>query len=255
MNNKLEISLEDIANQLKDSDSKYSTVQDVLDEIYGIGLSAANITSLLTGGFTIPDLFKDFKPSKILQDFMPKKYLNVSKEEASINKYEKLSISNLSILLVSFNQAIIENQKEITNVINQTELLQFQNRDVITSEEKDRRLSEIKGFAQANYTKLQKTKCSLPNTFNEDSIDNYIEIMMSSLNTLFEMSNSSKHDDVSLKVKKSIKKYYYINLLEITSEFPEVKLWIDLEFQKEILNENKYPKDTEYKESILNKLV
>jgi hypothetical protein len=88
MNNKLEISLEDVANQLKDSDSKYSTVQDVLDEIYGMGLNATNIVSLLTGGFTIPDIFKDFKPSKFLSNFMPKKYLNLSKEEASINKYE-----------------------------------------------------------------------------------------------------------------------------------------------------------------------
>lgn len=31
-------------------------------------------------------------------------------------------------------------------------------------------------------------------------------------------------------LKEETLKYYYINLFEIINEFPEVKLWIDLEF-------------------------
>lgn len=238
MNNKLEISLEDIAKQLKkDDDSKYKTVQQILDDIYGMALNAGNITSLLTNGFTIPDLFKDFKPSNFLNNFMPTKYLNVSKEEASIHKYNKLTISNLSILLVSYNQAILENENKINEVINDIKILK-ETADKETGNGTNL-IKETIEECKKNDQKLLKTKCTLPNTFDTESIDNYIEIMMSNLNNLFKMSNSSKHGDISLQLKESIKKYYYINLLEISSEFPEVKLWIDLEFQKTILKENK----------------
>ena len=49
----LKDSLEDIAKQLKDEDEKYSSVQNVLDEIYNMGL---NLDSFSCGYFIIVDV-------------------------------------------------------------------------------------------------------------------------------------------------------------------------------------------------------
>jgi len=237
---KLQISLEDIAKQLQDKDSKYTTLQEVLDEVYGIGITATNIASLLTGGgITVPDLFKDFKPSKFLNNFMPNKYINVSKEENAINRYEKLAISNLSIILVSFNQSVKDNQKLLEKYIKNFQKLY--NVDDYTDE-------MLVQFAIENAKKIDlqmyKLTCPIPQGRNPLLHINFIKFYVSIFKILptYEETEELKQELME-KIMKDTLKYYNINLLEIMSEFPEVKMWIDLNFQQQMIEENGTIKD------------
>ncbi len=227
MINNLQISLEDIAQQIKNKDSELTTLQEVLDQIYGVGLSAVQITSLVTGSFKVHDLFKDFKPSKFMSTFMPDKYINVSKEESAIARYEKLTVQNLLIILLSYNQAINDEKLEIEQTIKKSMLhdpksnLEIGTRDVEQELIADKKL-------------LEKYKCSLPNDSNNSTVE-YIEMLMSMQNKIFEIwLHDHERSQLVKKIKESTLKYYYINILEISEEFSEVKLWIDLEFQKNI---------------------
>jgi hypothetical protein len=224
----LKISLEDIAEQLKDSDRKYTTLQEVLDEVYGMTISAANIVSVLTGNLTIPDLFKNFQPSEFLNQFIPKKYISVSREENAIYRYEKLSIANLSMLLVSFNQALKEKQDILLEICN----------DIQTTR-KTYNIQELKLRLEGNDEDLFKTKCKLPMLHqrnNDSNVLKYINKLVQNIEVIILLA-SKKYHKTTDDIKETTLKYYYINLFEIASEFPEVNLWINLDFQRSILNE------------------
>jgi len=202
MSVKLQISLEDIAKQLHDKDSKYTTVSEVLDELYGIGITATNILSLLSGSaITIPDLFKNFKPSKFLNNFMPTKYLNVTKEENAINRYEKLAVNNLSIILVSFNQSVQDNRKVLENHIKQ----------IIKKENKDNHQTSIidilSDTAKEYDTKLLKITCQIPQRNNLSTNIGYIDSLVSIFDIL-PTSNEKEKEELIEKIKQDTLSYY-----------------------------------------------
>lgn len=215
----LEISLEDVAKLLNNKDEKTLTLQEILDGIYGMGISAANIVGLLTGGFSVPDLFKNFKPSKALKEIIPNKYINVTKEENAINRYDKLTVCNLSIIIISFNQALKNKDKELTELIDSIKI----DKSIINN---------LESKFLINDKKLLKLKCELPRILSDrNNVIDYIEQMLENFKVLTDFVNNKKELSIFLtSLKEETLKYYYINLFEIINEFPEVKLWIDLEF-------------------------
>jgi len=220
----LSISLKDIADNLGDEDSKHTTIHKVLDEVYGMVLGATKLTALATGGFEVPDLINDFKPS----DFISNDYINVTKEEHAIYRYDKLAQNNLSIILLSLSQALKENEEELKSVINQFR----EEHNIIDVELENSELQAIQRHMNDNDLQILNTQCNIPQQHSSDNVIKYIDTLLRNFKPFI------KNDELIEHIKQTTLKYYNINLLEISTEFPEVKLWIDLKFQKEILQSN-----------------
>ncbi len=231
MSNSLEISLEEIAKELKNKGFEDETLEDVLDLLYGIGLNTANVISLAHGGFTVSDFFKDFKPSKFISHFMPKKYINVTKEEHALLKYKKLTITNLLIILASYNQAILKEKSKIEKAIKQS----MKDDPKLCT---DKEVSNIKEQLITDKKTLYKLQYQLPDENNSSTYE-YIDKLLQIQEKIFNIWLYDHDNNTIIKrIRNLTIQYYYINLLEISEEFPEVKLWIDLQFHKEMTASN-----------------
>jgi len=229
----LEISLDGIAQQLKDDNN--ITIQEAIDEVYSIVLSGTQLAGLLSG-FSVPSIIENFKPSEYINKFMPKKYLNKTREDTAKEKFEKLKISHFSIILLSINQAIKESESEFYEMI-----------EKLHKEEPQLFEDDIKEFKKNNLSIV----CKIPQK-DETNINKFISSFLNSINPIMEiyaekigitgMSHMNSYNDFVntniSKMKEDAYKNYQINLLEMATEFPEVKLWVDLNFQKNIVEQN-----------------